>query len=74
VPALTIWSAASAYETLLVMSIVAAIFVPIVLLYQGGSLWVFRERLRRPAALPGPRGDVTAPGQSGAADPEHDRA
>jgi cytochrome d ubiquinol oxidase subunit II len=73
-PALTIWSAASAHETLLVMTIVAAIFVPIVLLYQGWSLWVFRERLRRPTALPGTRGDVTVPGQGAAADPEHDGA
>lgn len=67
-PALTIWSAASAHETLLVMTIVAAIFVPIVLLYQGWSLWIFRERLRRPAAPPGPQGDLRAPGQAAAAD------
>ena len=47
-PALTIWSAASAHETLLVMTVVAAIFVPFVLAYQGWSYWVFRQRLIRP--------------------------
>ena len=53
-PSLTIWSAASAHETLLVMTVVAAIFVPLVLAYQGWSYWVFRQRLTRPAAQPGP--------------------
>ena len=52
-PSLTIWSAASAHETLLVMTVVAAIFVPLVLAYQGWSYWVFRQRLTRPAAGPG---------------------
>jgi cytochrome bd ubiquinol oxidase subunit II len=47
-PSLTIWSAASADLTLVVMTIVAAIFVPFVLLYQGWSYWVFRQRLTRP--------------------------
>ncbi len=32
------------------MTIVAAIFVPFVLAYQGWSYWVFRQRLIRPAA------------------------
>ena len=53
-PALTIWSAASEHETLLVMTVVAAIFVPFVLLYQGWSFWVFRERLIGPATGPEP--------------------
>jgi len=52
-PSLTIWSAASAHRTLLVMTIVAAIFVPLVLAYQGWTFWVFRDRLTRPAAGPG---------------------
>jgi cytochrome d ubiquinol oxidase subunit II len=51
-PALTIWSAASAHLTLLVMTVVAAIFVPLVLAYQGWSYWVFRQRLTRPAETP----------------------
>jgi cytochrome d ubiquinol oxidase subunit II len=58
-PSLTIWSAASANRTLIVMTIVAAIFVPLVLAYQGWSYWVFRQRLIRPgpsaaSATPGP--------------------
>jgi cytochrome bd ubiquinol oxidase subunit II len=39
------------------MTVVAAIFVPLVLAYQGWSYWVFRQRLTRPAeasAAPAP--------------------
>jgi cytochrome d ubiquinol oxidase subunit II len=50
---LTVWNAASAHETLVVMTVVAAIFTPFVLAYQGWTYWVFRERLRRPPAVPG---------------------
>jgi cytochrome d ubiquinol oxidase subunit II len=53
-PSLTIWSAASANRTLIVMTIVAAIFVPLVLAYQGWSYWVFRQRLTRPAGSASP--------------------
>jgi len=42
---LTIYNASSSDYTLRVMSIVAAIFVPIVLIYQGWSYWVFRQRI-----------------------------
>lgn len=56
---LTIWNAASAHETLLVMTVVAAIFTPFVLAYQAWSYWVFRQRLVRP---PGARGDMAPPG------------
>ena len=34
------------------MTVVAAIFVPVVLAYQGWSYWVFRQRLARPAGQP----------------------
>ena len=44
---LTIYNASSSQYTLTVMTIVALIFVPIVLLYQGWSYWIFRERLGR---------------------------
>ena len=40
-------STASAYS-LQVMTIVAAVFVPLVLLYQGWTYWVFRARVRTP--------------------------
>jgi cytochrome d ubiquinol oxidase subunit II len=48
---LTIYNAASSPYTLTVMSIVALIFVPIVLLYQGWSYWVFRQRISRTSSL-----------------------
>jgi cytochrome bd ubiquinol oxidase subunit II len=42
---LTVVNAASSPYTLKVMTIVAAIFVPIVLIYQGWTYWVFRKRV-----------------------------
>jgi cytochrome d ubiquinol oxidase subunit II len=47
---LTIGNSASAPYTLKVMTIVACIFTPLVLLYQGWSYYVFRQRLHRPPA------------------------
>ncbi|NPV55319.1 MAG: cytochrome d ubiquinol oxidase subunit II [Anaerolineae bacterium] len=43
---LTIYNAASSQYTLRTMTIVALIFVPIVLAYQGWSYWKFRKRVR----------------------------
>jgi cytochrome d ubiquinol oxidase subunit II len=49
---LTIYNASSSPYTLKVMSIIALIFVPIVIAYQGWSYWVFRKRLAtRPEGL-----------------------
>jgi cytochrome d ubiquinol oxidase subunit II len=48
---LTVWNASSSPYTLGVMSVVAAFGVPLVLLYQGWSYWVFRKRIT-PAAIP----------------------
>ena len=42
---LTIYNASSTQYTLTIMTVVALIFVPIVLLYQGWSYWIFRKRL-----------------------------
>lgn len=42
---LTIYNASSSPYTLQVMTIIALIFVPIVLIYQGYTYWVFRKRL-----------------------------
>ena len=58
---LTVSGTASAHYTLAVMTVVAAIFLPLVLLYQGWTYYVFRQRLglddgdAKPAlgALPG---------------------
>jgi cytochrome d ubiquinol oxidase subunit II len=48
---LTIYNASSSPYTLKVMSIVALIFVPIVLIYQGWTYWIFRERIGREHSL-----------------------
>jgi cytochrome d ubiquinol oxidase subunit II len=42
---LTISNASSSQYTLTVMSIVALIFVPIILVYQGWTYWMFRKRI-----------------------------
>ena len=44
---LTIYNASSSNYTLTVMTVVALILVPIVLLYQGWTYWVFRKRITR---------------------------
>ncbi|MEW6060138.1 MAG: cytochrome d ubiquinol oxidase subunit II [Actinomycetota bacterium] len=44
---LTIRNASSAHYTLKVMTIVALIFTPLVVAYQGWTYWVFRKRVRR---------------------------
>ena len=43
---LTVANSASPSYTLKVMTVVAVIFFPVVLLYQGWSLWIFRKRLK----------------------------
>ena len=48
---LTIYNASSSTYTLTVMSIVALVFVPIVLAYQGWTYWVFRQRIGRESEL-----------------------
>jgi cytochrome d ubiquinol oxidase subunit II len=63
---LTIGNSASAPYTLKVMTVVALIFTPLVLVYQGWSYWVFRARVVRPPQ-PAPLADApeTDPGASG---------
>ncbi len=46
---LTIYNSSSSPHTLQIMSIVALIFVPLVLAYQAWSYWVFRKRLSEKA-------------------------
>lgn len=48
---LTIYNASSSPYTLRIMTIVALILVPIVLIYQGWSYWVFRQRIGREDTL-----------------------
>jgi cytochrome d ubiquinol oxidase subunit II len=42
---LTISNAASTDYTLTIMTVVAVIFTPLVLLYQGWTYWIFRKRV-----------------------------
>jgi cytochrome d ubiquinol oxidase subunit II len=49
---LTIYNASSSPYTLKVMTVVALLFVPVILIYQGWSYWVFRKRIEtKPEAL-----------------------
>ena len=52
-PGLDIYNASSTDYTLKIMTIVAVVFTPIVLLYQGWTYWVFRKRLRA-ESIPNP--------------------
>jgi cytochrome d ubiquinol oxidase subunit II len=61
VPGVPIALAASRPYTLTVMTIVAAIFTPFVLLYQGWTYWIFRRRLTRPLSAPGLGAPALAP-------------
>ena len=56
---LTVSNSASPSYTLKVMTVVAVIFFPVVLVYQGWSLYVFRKRIVGPTggAAAGPVGD-----------------
>ncbi len=49
---LTIFSTSSSHYTLTVMSVVAVVLTPVVLLYQGWTYWVFRARLTGETATP----------------------
>jgi cytochrome d ubiquinol oxidase subunit II len=51
---LTVDDAASSHYALQVMSVVALIFVPLVLLYQGWTYYVFRHRLGGETNEPSP--------------------
>jgi cytochrome d ubiquinol oxidase subunit II len=44
---LTIWSTSSTHYTLVVMTVVALILTPVVLVYQGWTYYVFRHRIGR---------------------------
>jgi cytochrome d ubiquinol oxidase subunit II len=59
---LTVVNAASTPYTLKIMTWVAVVFTPIVLLYQGWTYWVFRKRLRV-TDIPAPEGLPPVPRQ-----------
>ena len=48
---LTIYNASSSEYTLQVMTVVALILVPIVLVYQGWTYWIFRKRITTDSKL-----------------------
>jgi cytochrome bd ubiquinol oxidase subunit II len=48
---LTVYNASSSDYTLRIMTIIALLFVPVVLIYQGWSFWVFRARVTEESAL-----------------------
>lgn len=62
---LSIADAAATESTLTVMSVVALIFVPFVLAYQGWTYWVFRARLTRAAVAPQEERPATRRGAAG---------
>ncbi len=69
---LTTANAAAAANTLAVMSVVACIFLPLVLAYQAWTYWVFRKRVSAPPATfavppsppPAPPGPTAPPAES----------
>ncbi|MDS1270667.1 cytochrome d ubiquinol oxidase subunit II [Lipingzhangella sp. LS1_29] len=69
---LTITNAASAEYTLTVMSWIAVVFLPLVLLYQSWSYWVFRQRVTRRHVDPTASDSDSDSGSTAAAtDPAH---
>ncbi len=58
---LTVDDAASSHYALQVMSVVAIIFVPLVLLYQGWTYYVFRHRVGDVPVAPGAGPDAAVP-------------
>ncbi len=56
---LTVNNVASGHYALVVMTIVAVLFMPVVLLYQGWSFHVFRQRVSAPPASAETTGDAT---------------
>jgi cytochrome d ubiquinol oxidase subunit II len=58
---LTVNNSASGHYALVVMTVVAVIFFPLVLIYQGWSFHVFRARLKSPAPAPTDRPPTAQP-------------
>jgi cytochrome bd ubiquinol oxidase subunit II len=64
---LTVSNASATAKTLAIMTVVAVIFLPLVLLYQGWTYWVFRKRIGT-SDIPGPvPGAPQAEGPAGSA-------
>ena len=61
---LTTANAAAAANTLAIMTVVACIFLPLVLAYQAWTYWVFRRRVSAPPSAAAPSASRAAPGAS----------
>ncbi|HSD80382.1 MAG TPA: cytochrome d ubiquinol oxidase subunit II, partial [Solirubrobacteraceae bacterium] len=59
---ITLHQAASSSYTLTVMTVVTVLLLPLVLLYQGWTLWVFRHRLAPDDLAPAPKVPAGSPG------------
>ncbi|MGH3246195.1 MAG: cytochrome d ubiquinol oxidase subunit II [Trebonia sp.] len=70
---LTIWNAASEHNTLVVMTVVAAVFTPFVLGYQAWSYWVFRQRLGRQPQGPPDEASRDVPSGPGGGSTDRDK-
>jgi cytochrome d ubiquinol oxidase subunit II len=66
---LTVRNTASGAYSLRVLTVVAVIFLPVVLVYQSWSYYVFRRRISARQFAPGPAG-AARPGPAGAGQPE----
>jgi cytochrome bd ubiquinol oxidase subunit II len=62
---LTVHNASSSSYTLKVMTVVTVIFLPIVLIYQGWTFYVFRKRIDVGDVGQGPGGTAAGPGAAG---------
>ena len=62
---LTVDNASSSHYSLTVMTVVALIVTPVVLLYQGWTYYVFRRRLGLTESAPGPENAPIAPAAEG---------
>ena len=62
---LTVGNASSTAKTLALMTVVACIFLPFVLLYQGWTYWVFRKRVTVPGSTPAGPAQAAEPEKAG---------
>jgi cytochrome d ubiquinol oxidase subunit II len=44
---LTVWNASSSAYSLKISSVIALVFIPLVLMYQGWTYWVLRKRIEK---------------------------
>jgi cytochrome bd-type quinol oxidase subunit 2 len=67
---LTVNNAAAGHYSLVVMTVIAVVVLPIVLLYQGWSFYVFRRRVAAPESAPPEPTGATLGGAGGTSSPQ----